>query len=119
MRTLLDILQDPKPMRLTMTYDAPAPCAILVTMIAHECGISTDAAAQRFFNHIVSYLAAAGTGSAASFGSPMDTLLSAFPELDRNGPMLTMLFAQVPGLEEAMNSGAGGFDFRNFMGAKP
>lgn len=119
MRSLFDILHDPQPMRLTMTYEAPAPLAVIVAMIAHECGISSDDVAQRAFNHMASYLRAAGSGSAASFGSPMDMLLAAYPELDRDGPLLTLLLSQIPGLRDAMEAGAGGFDFRNFMGAKP
>jgi hypothetical protein len=46
MRSLFEILEDPKPLRLTMTYDAPKGVAVIISLIADECKISENEVAQ-------------------------------------------------------------------------
>ncbi len=115
MRSLFEILEDPKPLKLTITYDAPKFVSILVSFIADECNISENEVAQRLFNYMVGFCTDIGSGKPAVFGDAMSILLSVFPEIDSNGPLLSFMRRYVPNFEKMMSGGDSGFDFRKFL----
>jgi hypothetical protein len=117
-RTLIELVENAKPLNLTMTYSVDATNGIVISAVADECGITEDAVAQRLFDFVTKFFLGVAAGEPVSMGNSIGEALQAiFREISGDDGLFGTIRKMVPESDALLAKpfdDIAPFDFRKF-----